>query len=399
MHTTYFTTVFVFFMCLSLTAQLQFKKGYFVDNTGQRTDCMVKGFRSDHMADIIVYKKDEDSDVTEKILKSSIKELAIHDGPKYIRETVELALNSESTTDGIPKYKAVNLVLRVLLESDEGNLFSYKPKGAKEIYFFKSKLSDGIKQLVYFEYSANQRSVQKNNEYKNQLIQLVYCEAISLKEYEQVAYDQKELLLFFEKYNECQGKPSKIYSSKDVGRGFNLKLLLGTSFANFKADQPDSDRADVSYVLKPNVSLGIEGEYFFSGLKNKWSFISTLNYEEFTSLTENTPKDDDVATLDLGSNISAGLAGRHYFYFNKKNTLFFELGLRLNNFNNAFLTFEKRLGSPVQNHIGIHFGTGVEMNRVGLRAHFFTAQSSLPVGLWDTSYTGINLSLSYRLWD
>lgn len=74
--------------------QVGFEKGYFITNTGERVECLIKNAQSLNTPSSFKYRKSKE-DATQIINLIDVQELAIFKQVKYIRRTVKLDQSSD----------------------------------------------------------------------------------------------------------------------------------------------------------------------------------------------------------------------------------------------------------------------------------------------------------------
>ncbi len=82
-------------MIISLTsyAQIKFEQGYFIDNNGTKTECLIKNVDWHDNPSQIEYKISEDDEARMGYIRN-IKEFAVSD-LKYVKATVNIDISSE----------------------------------------------------------------------------------------------------------------------------------------------------------------------------------------------------------------------------------------------------------------------------------------------------------------
>ena len=95
-----FTIFFLFFIstCTSTFGQITFEKGYFIDNSGRQTDCLIKNLDWKNNPTSFHYKISEQGEVSVKDI-TEVEVFNIINGAKYIRKTVEINRSSDKTSE------------------------------------------------------------------------------------------------------------------------------------------------------------------------------------------------------------------------------------------------------------------------------------------------------------
>ncbi|WP_397364543.1 hypothetical protein [Olleya sp. R77988] len=108
-------TIILSFNCYS---QITFEKGYFIDDSNQKTNCLIKNIDWQDNPTEFEYKLSENSKSKKANIKS-IKEFGIDNISKYVRSIVNIDRSSEMlddlTNDRNPEFKEEELFLKVFI--------------------------------------------------------------------------------------------------------------------------------------------------------------------------------------------------------------------------------------------------------------------------------------------
>ena len=131
-------------------SQIKYEKGYFIDDKGNKTECLIKDEDWRFAPSQFDYKlTNEDKKNVAKI--ENINEFGVYNQVKYIKASIEIDRSTENLQDFAsaeeqPLFVKETRFLKVLLEGEQ-NLYSYQ-EGNFIKYFIKDK-DNNIKQLVY----------------------------------------------------------------------------------------------------------------------------------------------------------------------------------------------------------------------------------------------------------
>ena len=189
-------TIILSFNCYS---QISFEKGYYIDNSNQKTNCLIKNIDWKNNPTEFEYKLSENSE-SKKVTIKSIKEFGIDNFSKYIRSIVNIDRSSENinklSNDRNPIFKEEELFLKVLVEG-KANLYLFED-GSLRRYFF-NKENTTIEQLVFKSYKTSNDKIGKNNRFKNQLWNNLKCPNFKITKVENLDYQKNDLIDFFVK--------------------------------------------------------------------------------------------------------------------------------------------------------------------------------------------------------
>ncbi|HAT70169.1 MAG TPA: tRNA modification GTPase, partial [Flavobacteriaceae bacterium] len=194
-------------------SQSDFEKGYIINNSDNKTSCLIRV--SDWFSSPInfEYKLTEESKPI-KITTKSIKEFSSLNNFKYERQTVDIDRSSDQIKklnyDNTPKFIEETLFLEVLVEG-KATLYKYE-EGNLIRYFFKTE-NQQIEQLIYKRYKSTiNSSIKENNQFKQQLYTSLSTSNRSVSSFENIDYTQRDLLKIFEEFNNESGSDYTSYN-------------------------------------------------------------------------------------------------------------------------------------------------------------------------------------------
>lgn len=201
-------------MSFTCYSQIEFEKGYFIDNSDQRIECLIKNVDWQNNPREFEYIL-EDSKITGTNI-SLVKEFGIDNVSKYKRYTVNIDRSgtdlSRMSTERNPVFKEEELFLKVLVEG-EASLFRFIDKGL-ERFFYKMHDSE-ITQLVYKLYLANPNQKAENNHFRQQLMTELWGPDILENDFKNLHYETKELVRLFVRYNDLANSGYTNFSEKE----------------------------------------------------------------------------------------------------------------------------------------------------------------------------------------
>ncbi|WP_227740356.1 hypothetical protein [Salegentibacter sp. BLCTC] len=112
--------LFLLFTILSLNcfSQITFEKGYYIDETNQRLNCLIRNVDWRNNPNKFEYKLSEEAEIKTASL-NSVKEFAIKGVSKYVRSEVEIDRSSKNinklSTEKNPVFQKETLFLKVLV--------------------------------------------------------------------------------------------------------------------------------------------------------------------------------------------------------------------------------------------------------------------------------------------
>ncbi|MET3037447.1 tRNA modification GTPase [Chryseobacterium sp. NRRL B-14859] len=390
-------------------AQIKFENGYFIKNSGEKVNALIKNLDWKNNPTEFEYKTNENDQVQKENIKN-ILEFGIDNGPRYVKKVVMVDYSTEDVStlsqDKNPEFQEKTLFLKYLVDG-KASLYYYEAKNLSR-YFYSSDNSD-IKQLVYKMYSLDNNQVAYNNDYKNQISNDLKC-GITEKEIQNLNYRRSDLIKVFTQYNQCSNSQFVDYTIKnnDEKRDFiNLNIKAGVRSISAYTDfyNPYISPNKVDFDNKAAFSIGLEVEAVLPFNKNKWAVFAEPTYQYYKSskdfiINENTDSEKKATRAIEYKSIEVPVGIRHYFFLNDKSKLFanaavvFDIGM-----GNSVVTSEYD-PKKIKSSTNFAFGGGYKYNdkfilefRVSTPRNLFT--NSNTVG--KSNYNSISLLLGYTL--
>lgn len=385
-------TIILSFNCHS---QISFEKGYYIDNTNQRVDCLIKNIDWKNNPIEFEYKLSEVSETKEMTIKS-IKEFGIDKVSKYIRATLKIDRSSEIldnlSNNKNPIFKEEELFLEVLIEG-KANLYLFRD-GDLERYFY-SKENSAIEQLIFKSYKISNNKIGKNNRFKNQLWNNLKCPDFKKSKFEYLDYQKNDLVDFFVEYNKCKGGKITNYEEKQKKDLFNLNIRPGFNSYSLSIQNNISSSRNTDFGNEFGFRFGIEAEFIMPFNKNKWSLIIEPNYQYFKSEKEMT---DQTVIADYKS-IEVPVGIRHYFFVNENSKIFINGSFIIGLSSNLEIDFSSGtdLESTTRNNLA--FGIGYKHSeKYSLELRYQESSEFLRNYIsWSSDYKSFSVIFGYSL--
>jgi len=423
-------------------AQVTFEPGYFINNDGDRVDCLIRNTDKLITPTKFEYKLPGTSEVKIALL-SEVQEFEIlNTVHKYRRFTVEIDNSSNNVKElsysREPDLKREQLFLKVLLDG-RASLYSYNRQGNAERYFYKKQNSD-VAQLVHKKYLIKETVVGENNDFRQQLLSALDCPSFTFEQVNKINYKSQELVQVFADYNQCVGSNFVNYSDRKLKGKTNFNVKIGLSSASLRVDQyliiqqASYGPSKVSFTkhattyLNQEVSprVGFEIERIFPFNRYKWALFveptfqyyktkdefvvykrvyvpETFTHEGYYTLGDETGN----LTVDY-SLISVPIGVRHYLYLNDESKLFIS-GAVSPNFilkPSSSLKTEGYNSQPKFDQYSFNlkpsfnFALGYKLkDKYSLEAEYSAGKRLLENNMWETRFTkSFSLVLGYKLY-
>ncbi|MEW4923714.1 tRNA modification GTPase [Algibacter sp. 2305UL17-15] len=319
--------ILILFICFTsfINAQINFEKGYFINNLNEKKSCLIKNVDWKHNPTEFDYKFSEGED-TKTMPITHAKEFGVDNFSKFIRAEVDIDQSSKYTQylshTRKPEFKTQTVFLKVVLEG-ESNLYYYEA-GNLARYFFNLR-NTKIEPLIYKSYLKEQAVAAYNNGFRIQLMNALKCSSMKKSDFEYLNYDFNGLTKVILKYNTCIDPNYKILKiEKPHKSNLNISVKAGLRSGTFKAQEfrgvldPVHDFGNDS-----NLTFGIELEHVFGFNQNKWAISIEPSYQSFQSeITEASSTSSFINKFAVDyKSVEVPLGVRHYMFLNQNSKL------------------------------------------------------------------------------
>lgn len=392
-------------VCL-FNAQIKFEKGYFINNSGEKTEVLIKNLDWKNNPTEFEYKIN-DSSKSDRENITNVQEFGIVDGEKYIRKTVMVDRSSNNldflSKKREPEFEQKEVFLKYLVEGKASLL--YYENGNTARFFFNSDTTE-VKPLVYKSYYINQSQISYNDDFKEQIAEILHC-GIENKDVQSLNYNSKSLTKIFNKNNECLTGKSINYTDKHEKRDvFNLTIRPGISISSFQINNLLNyySSEEIKFGSKVSFRIGAEFEYVLPFNKNKWSLFTEPTYQyykdekETTAYYPNTSFEINMKHSIDYKYIEVPLGVRHYFFLNNQSKLFLNAAYVMSiNLKSKFTSSYYNSTDTVSNQYFI-IGAGYKYNRFSTEFRIATSKDILGNYLGSRShFRSMSLILGYTL--
>ena len=344
----------VVFLALSINSysQFVFEKAYFVNNSNERVECLIKDLDWKNNPRKFEYKLSENTDIqTETIL--NVQEFGFSNGAKYVRVTAEIDHSTDEVKNLGPErnpiFKTETVFLKSIIEG-KASLFYYRDDLLKR--FFYKKDDAAITQLVYKRYRKDGDIISRNTYFKQQLLNDLKCDAMNESEFESLKYELNSLEKIITEYNQCQNSTSQKFKQEVKRDLFNLAIRPGIDFSSLKISSGVSEIKNVSFDKQTNFRIGVEFEYIPFYHKNNWSIIVEPTYQSYSGNKTYEVKGVNQGTLNavleyrsievpMGIRYSTHLSKSSKVFLNAQYILDFNLEASLNYYRADGSEFDK----------------------------------------------------------
>jgi hypothetical protein len=396
------TIIFIIsIFCHSLFAQIQFEKGYFIDSTNKKVNCLIKNVDWKNNPNKFEYMLTENATVKTATINNVI-EFGIDNFSKYVKAKVKVDRSSDYlgtlSTQKQPIFSDEILFLLVI-EEGKASLYQYEDTNIKRFFF---KVKDGVVEpLVYKRYSISLTETGSNMQFRQQLINDVLCEKTSIKMIENLKYGRDELLRYFKRYNSCFRTESDsilIVKEDKSKKKVQIKVSSHLNMASLQLYSPDLNSFYPRQLLNQfkttfALGVGVEIEYTMPFNKNKWRVFMNPNFHYY-----NGEREVNLATATVkykGIELPFGI--RYYMFLNNDSKMNVSTGWGYESFKRNQITFNPE-------RVPIDFGTsscffvggGYNYKKLGIDIRYYTPRNILNYYLlWSSKFQKLSAVLYY----
>ena len=388
---------------ITVKGQIKFESGYFIDNSGKKTNCYIKNIDWKNNPKSFFYTTTQGGSPIEAYM-STVQEFGINETLRYIRATVNVDRSSSNinhlSDKRDPEFKEERVFLKVLVASD-ASLYQYEEE--ELIRYFFSVKNGAIEPLIFKKYippyqdgKGSTKRIAKNERYKQQLLMALKCEVITRKRIENLSYNRPSLTRMFLKYNTCKNVE---FTEHDLDRKrdlFNLTIKGGVRRVSLVAIDGNSFSRGGDFENKMNPFVELEAEVILPFNKDKWSVFIAPSYQYYKASGQvRTPFSATVKYTSI--EVPVGI--RHYFFLNDTSKIFVN-GAFVFDFNGKDkVTYTRAANLDIDTIGNLAFGLGynykgkynVEL-RYGLNRNLFTNYVN-----WNSEFQPLSLLIGYTI--
>ena len=402
----FLVTTILSFNCYS---QITFEKGYYIDNTNQKTNCLIKNIDWKNNPTEFEYKLSENSDSKKGSIKS-IKEFSINNFSKYVRSTVSIDRSSENLNnlsyDKKPIFIQEELFLKVLVEG-KANLYQYVDSNLYR--YFYNKENSNIEQLIFKSYKNTDTNVDKNNRFRQQLFVDLKCPNFKKSKIENLEYKKNSLVRFFTEYSKCYNSELINFEAKQKRDLFNLTIRPRINSSSLSIQNSVSNYKDTDFENKIGFGFGLEAEFILPFNKNKWAIAIEPTYQSFKSEKKTNVNNVSggvlIASVDYSS-IKVPVSLRHYFFLKNSSKIFINASYIFDLSSKSSIEFSRNDGSNLNSleikvTKNLALGIGYKQNdKYSLEVRYQYQTNREVLGnytFWSSKYKKLSIIFGYSL--
>ncbi len=371
--------------------QIRFKKGYFISNDGQRTDCLIRDADWKNNPENFQYRLNPDGEVLTGNIRN-VTSFSIHDGASYVRTVAALDRSSDDPGrldfNPQPNFEEQTVFLEVLVDG-HATLYSYE--AAWGIRFFYSTAQQEPTPLVYKKYRREGLAILENAAFRQTLWNALKCEGLDASDFERLPYKKYALARIFSEYNKCQDPSYQVLVRRGNDLNFNLTLRPGFTQSSAKLNVQNTE-----FPSAGGFRMGLEFEVLMPFNNNKWALLIEPVYRSYAErgMAPNEGNEIDYSSIEFA------IGARHYFFVSPETAVYLtayllndmELGAEI--VTTGFLTRRLEI-NPLSNAA---FGIGLKFkNSWSAEFRYDFERELLRYNFADARFDNISIILGYTL--
>jgi hypothetical protein len=382
-------------------AQVKYKAGYFINNEGVKTSCLIKDMDWRNNPTSFTYKLNESSPEQTAAI-TNVSSFEILQTSKYVRVTTEIDTSSSDLNNlsriKDPQYKRMQVFLKYLVEG-KASLFVYEQENLRK-FLYSINGANPI-ELLYKKYYLTDGDVGINKGYLQQLANDVTCKNNDASQVENMNYINYELVKHFIRYNKCEKTEYVNVGGQRKRDRFNLTARAGTRSQQFSVTNTSTPQESFDFESKMGVRLGLEAEYVLPFKNSKWTFIVEGTYQSYEDEKPyKSTFQNDTARISYKS-FEIPLGVRHYFFLTDQSKLFLNLTMSFDvvskkSFYKPITTLPITINTTPNLSLGAGYNYGNKFSvefRYGFDRQIFYRQKSV----WDGAFGSYALMVGYSI--
>lgn len=315
-------------------AQSIYEAGYFIDNDGNRKECLIKKLPwKDNPTEFEWKKTISSSPKTETI--EDIREFGVGQDYQFKRYILEFDMKGDAlgfaTKSKDPELKIQKIFLRVIVKSAT-SLYQYTQGGVSRFFFTNDEhiYPELLVYKVFYTPDENEKPGEKiigqeNTRYKDQLKNIFKIEN---EDVSAITYTQNDLKNYFKKYNDSKGDdidytPVKKINQTRIGIVGAVDMISMTHPSPFEEISED---VEYESTFTPRYGLFIETFIPFSKVDLSFFLEATHRSVSLTGSIPSVTSGEEDFKVDYSS-LNLAFAPRFHIYLSSKLEFFVEGGI------------------------------------------------------------------------
>ncbi|MFP9113242.1 outer membrane beta-barrel protein [Flavobacterium sp. RHBU_3] len=386
---------------IAVFAQIKFEPGYFIDNNGTKTECLIKNVAWKNSPTSFDYKLSEnDTEKQQQITHVSAFETG---GYKFERYTVQIERSLTNVgymdTKPAPDYTTETLFLKVIVEG-KTTLYGYEDGNVRK-FFYKTG-TDNVPQLLLFKQYEEEQMVKENKRYQYQLAFLFADAKLPQSAFARVKYSEESLKDFFIKNSGVEGTEAAVDKTVHQNKSkFMLRVTAGAAMSSLKMESslgtyPDNYDFDAKAVF----NVGGEAEMVLPFNNNKWSVFISPYFTSYKNDGTNMPAQGSQVPQHWSAefkSISIPVGFRYYMFLNQSSKVFINVAYAINvNIGDGKLQKNTTV-YDLSNRLNWLAGAGYSYKRINAELRYTFNRDLINYAYRSALYSSYGLVLSYQI--
>lgn len=379
-------------------AQELFQEGYFIDNDGNKVQCLIKNEDWIDNPSELQYRLTE-NDPPLSVGINDINEFKVG-GTRYLRAVVEIDHSSDKSrylSNRKELLTTLDTVFLNFLVEGEADLFVFRDSEVQR--FFLRMKDEEIQPLKYKKYKTTD-GVMTNTAYRRQLMRNILCGDITVERLSRIRYTNNELIKIISEFNNCVESENILYENQSLKKTkISFIVRPGLRLASFNVGSNINSLKNVSdYNDQNSFQFGLQMKFDIPSRNNKWAITFEPTYQQYSSTGElkfgNTA---DQSTEIQYTSIEVPIGLRYYVNFSKKSRIFLSPYLIIDTpIGDSFVETKEKY--KISSSPNISIGIGYEFDKTysieiqkGLKRALLTDTG------FDSNYNYISFQLGYKI--
>ncbi len=388
--------LYLFLQSFLLHAQTKFEPGYFINNEGVKTACLIRNLDWYKNPDKITFKLEE----TSREEHADILEVQEFSVNTYVFKRFEVAIDrARDDVDQLdrfvqPTFKDETLFLQLIVD---GPAKLYRFRDTNLMRFFMSKEPALPQQLVFKRYITAQNTVGQNDTYKHQILETLKCETINILDTKDMVYREKDLADLFTKYNTCID-PNYTNAISTKKRGvINIYIRPGVHLVRAQIENQVNPFLDREFESTLGYRVGLEVEGILPFNNNKWALLAEPTFQQ-VKLDQSETNTTAFASMDYTS-LQLPLGFRYRMYLNSSSVVYVNALFLLDFPLSSQVEFEPGSDLELYSSTALQLGIGYNhKQKYSLELRYATNRNVFRRFIaWKAEYSDLGIYLGYNL--
>lgn len=319
----------IILFCIQSFAQVQFKEGHYITTKGDTIKGLIKDYDWNDNPEKVTFKN-KTSNSKNNFRPEDIAGFEIYNKVKYTSSFIDTDISRDDVSrldnSRLPIFDKKHLFLKVIVE---GKASLYKHSSTYNTRYYYEINGSSLKMLIYKKYMNSDNKIDKNNNFRQQLLNNLKCDELSKSQFASLNYTEKDLRKIISKYNACFDDETYSFQEQKRKQSFFISIRPGIQMASIKIDNTVTNEK-IDFDDEVSYRIGLEFEYILSFNNNKWSVIVEPTYQNYSTTKVDLIQRFLERTREVNySSIEFPIGVRYYTFLSENHQLFGNGGIVL----------------------------------------------------------------------